>query len=65
VSCFSAETTVGANVGVRKLDGVPKHKVPMQTHESHEEVGDKESPKACTHLKSFESLYMCPETPLL
>jgi hypothetical protein len=66
VSCFSTETTVGANVEggrVRKSDGVPEHKSHKQVYESHEERGDKESPKTCTHLKSCESLYTCPRAP--
>jgi hypothetical protein len=32
-------------------------------YESHEERGDKESPKACICLKSCESLYTCPHAP--
>jgi hypothetical protein len=43
-------------LGVRKSEGVPEHK-------SHERRGDKESPKACTRLKSCESLYTCPRAP--
>jgi hypothetical protein len=50
-------------LGVRKSDGVPEHESMEQTHESHEEIGDKESPKACTRLKSCESLYTCPRAP--
>jgi hypothetical protein len=38
-------------LGVRKSDGVPEHESLRQAHESHEEKGDKESPKGCTHLK--------------
>jgi hypothetical protein len=42
-------------------------RVTNQNHEqectSHEEWGDKESPKACARLKSCESLYMCPRAP--
>jgi hypothetical protein len=34
-------------------------------HVSHEERGDKESLKACTHLKSCESLYTCPRAPFI
>jgi hypothetical protein len=34
-----------------------------QTHESHEGIGDKESPKACIHLKICESLDTCPRCP--
>jgi hypothetical protein len=49
--------------GVRKSDGVPKHEIPEQAHVSHEERRDKESPKACTCLKSRESLYTCPRAP--
>jgi hypothetical protein len=29
---FSAETMVGNNVGVRKSDGIPEHKILEQTH---------------------------------
>jgi hypothetical protein len=55
---------VGANVGgVRKSEGVPEHKSREQKHISHERQGDKGSPKACTHLKSWESLYMCQSGP--
>jgi hypothetical protein len=50
-------------LGVQESDGVPEHTSLEQEHESHEEKGDKESPKACTRLKSCESLYMCPRTP--
>jgi hypothetical protein len=49
--------------GVRKSDGVPEHKSHEQVYTSHEERGDKESSKACTRLKSCESLYMCPRAP--
>jgi hypothetical protein len=35
MSCFSAEATVGSNVGgVRKSDRVPEHKSQEQKHES-------------------------------
>jgi hypothetical protein len=30
-----------------------------------EKEGDKESPKACTRLKSCESLYTCPRAPFI
>jgi hypothetical protein len=50
-------------LGVQKSDVVPEHKITEQTHESHEEIGDKESPNACTHLKSCQSLYACPRAP--
>jgi hypothetical protein len=64
VSCFAAETTVGANVGgVQKSSGVLEHKIPEQMHEGYEKVGDKESPKACTRLRSCASLYTCPWIP--
>jgi hypothetical protein len=52
-------------LGVRKSDGVLEHKNLEQKHTSHEEGGDKESPKACLCLKSCESLYTCPYAPLL
>jgi hypothetical protein len=48
--------------GVRKSDEVPEHK--SQEHESQElRKGDKESPKACTRLKSCEPFYTCPHAP--
>jgi hypothetical protein len=47
--------------GVRKSDGVPKHKVHEQDSQGLRN-GDKESPKACTRLKSCESLFTCPRT---
>jgi hypothetical protein len=34
-------------------------------HEGYEKVGDKESPKACTRLKSCASLYTCPWIPFI
>jgi hypothetical protein len=46
----------GANVGVQESDGVPEHTSQEQPYESHEERGDRESPKGCTHLKSYEPL---------
>jgi hypothetical protein len=49
-------------LGVRKSEGVPEHKSREQKHTSHERQGDKESLKACTRLKSCESLYTCPRT---
>jgi hypothetical protein len=49
--------------GVRKSEGVPEHKRRGQKHASHERQGDKESPKACTRLKSCESLYTCHRDP--
>jgi hypothetical protein len=53
------------SAGVRKSDEVPKHK--SQIHESQElrkgDKEDKESPKACTRLKSRESFYTCPRAP--
>jgi hypothetical protein len=48
--------------GVRKSDGVPEHKVHEQDSQELRN-GDKESPKACTRLKSCESLYTCPGAP--
>jgi hypothetical protein len=50
-------------LGVRKSDGFPEHKSHKQVYESHKERGDKESQKACTRLKSCESLYTCPHAP--
>jgi hypothetical protein len=60
---FFGWNTVGANVGgVRKSDEVPEHK--SQEHKSQElRKGDKESPKAFTHLKSCEPFYTCPRVP--
>jgi hypothetical protein len=51
--------------GIRKSDGVPEHKIYEQERTSHEERGDKESPKACAHLKSCESLYMDLAPPFI
>jgi hypothetical protein len=50
-------------VGVEKLVGVPEHKNYEIQHTIHERQGDKESPKARTHLKSCEPLYTCPCAP--
>jgi hypothetical protein len=51
-------------LGFRKSDGPPpEHETMGQTHESHEEIGDKECLKACTRLKICESLYTCPRAP--
>jgi hypothetical protein len=50
-------------LGVWKSDGVPEHKGREQERRSHERRGDKESLKACTRLKSCESLYTCPRAP--
>jgi hypothetical protein len=52
-------------LGVRKSDGVPEYKSRERENTSHERRGDKESPKACTRLKSCESLYTCPRTPFI
>jgi hypothetical protein len=49
--------------GVRKLDGIPEHKIREWLHESKNKRGDNESPKVYTHLKSCESLYTCPRAP--
>jgi hypothetical protein len=61
VSCFSAETAVGANVG--GSEGVPEHKSYESKYAIHERQGNKESPKARTRLKSCEPLYTCPRAP--
>jgi hypothetical protein len=46
VSCSSAETTVGANVGEsEKSVGVPEHKIYEVQRAIHERQSDKESPK--------------------
>jgi hypothetical protein len=50
-------------LGGLKNGWVPEHKKHEQKHSSHEEGGDKESPKVCSRLKSCESLYMCPCAP--
>jgi hypothetical protein len=70
VSYFSAETTVGANVGGSKNrmespNTRVTNKSRGQERTCHEKRGDKESPKACAHLKSCESLYTCPRTPFI
>jgi hypothetical protein len=49
-------------LGVRKSDGVPEPKSSKYARESHEERGDKESPKACIRLKHCEHV---PSNPLL
>jgi hypothetical protein len=49
--------------GSKKSEGIPEHKSFEQEHKSRKELGDKESPKACTRLKSCESLYTCPRAP--
>jgi hypothetical protein len=49
--------------GVQESDGIPEHTSQEPETESHEERGDKESPKACARLKSCESLYTCPRVP--
>jgi hypothetical protein len=51
--------------GSQKSKGIPEHKSFEQEHKSREELGDKESPKACPHLKSCESLYMCLCAPFI
>jgi hypothetical protein len=50
-------------LGGPKIEGSPQSQESKQAHESHEEKGDKESPKACTLLKSSEPLYTCPQAP--
>jgi hypothetical protein len=50
-------------LGGPKIGWVPEHKKHEQKHSSHEEGGDKESPKVCSRLKSCESLYTCPCAP--
>jgi hypothetical protein len=50
-------------LGVQKSEGVPEHKSYESKYAIYERQGDKESPKACTHLKSCEPLYMCPRAP--
>jgi hypothetical protein len=50
-------------LGVRKSEGIPKHKNHEQKHTSHERRGHTKFPKACTRLKSCESLYTCPHAP--
>jgi hypothetical protein len=62
--CLMNFTRKSPCCGVRKSDGVPKHKVHEQDSQELRN-GDKESPKACTRLKSCESLYTCPRTPFI
>jgi hypothetical protein len=63
MSFLSAETMVAPMLGVRKSDGSPEHKIPEWSQESVKKRGDKVSPEVWLHLKSCESLYMCPRTP--
>jgi hypothetical protein len=55
---------VGANVGgSEKSEGIPEHKSSEREHKVREELGDKESSKVCTRLKSCEPFYTCPHAP--
>jgi hypothetical protein len=45
--------------GSKKSEGIPEHESLEREHKSRKELGDKESPKVCTRLKSCESLYTC------
>jgi hypothetical protein len=49
-------------LGVRKSEGVPEHKSYESKYAIYERQGDKESPKACTHLKSCEP-FTCALAP--
>jgi hypothetical protein len=63
VSCFSAKTTVGANVrGSKNRMESPNTRIKSKCMKVTKR-GDAESPKACTRLKSCESLYKCPCAP--
>jgi hypothetical protein len=48
-------------------DKIPKHKrrecANVQVRSTDDAGGDKESPKDCSNLKSYESLYTCPRAP--
>jgi hypothetical protein len=35
----------------------------VQVRGTDDARGDKESPKDCSHFKSYEALYMCPRAP--
>jgi hypothetical protein len=62
VSCFSAETRWAPMLGVQKIGWNPRTQE-SRTSARKLQPGDKESPKACTHLKSCEALYTCPRAP--
>jgi hypothetical protein len=64
MSCFSAETMLGANVvGSKNRMESPNTRFQNVCTKVTKKAGDKESPKACTRLKSCESLYMCHQAP--
>jgi hypothetical protein len=49
--------------GIPKSEGVPKHESHERKCAFHKRRGNKESLKACTRLKSCESLYTCSRAP--
>jgi hypothetical protein len=52
-------------LGVRKSDGFPEHESHERKRAIHERRGDKESPKACTRLKSCESFTRALAPPFI
>jgi hypothetical protein len=50
-------------LGGPKSDEVPEHGSHERKCATRERWGDKESPKACTCIKSCEPLYTCPCAP--
>jgi hypothetical protein len=50
-------------LGGSKIGWDPRTQDSGANTQKHERWGDKESPKACTHLKRCESLYTCPRAP--
>jgi hypothetical protein len=64
VSCFSAETTVGANVGgVRKSDGIPEHRVLERAHVGKNERGDKRNPWKSVSTSKVVNPFTCALEP--
>jgi hypothetical protein len=61
---FRCRSLANSVLGVQKSDGVPEHEIPEQVNKKQWRDGDKESLKVCTHLKSYESLYMFPRAPI-
>jgi hypothetical protein len=66
VSCLSAKTMVGANVGRSENRMGPRTQVQRDSQTNMQkclECRDKKSSKVCPRLKSCESLYTYPRTP--
>jgi hypothetical protein len=60
---FFGWTTMDANVGgsENQMES-PNTRITNESAQVTKD-GEKESPKACTHLKSCESFYTCPRAP--